>query len=615
MPLGIALGLGYSRSASAVAAFSPASLFGAGDRGFVFDFSDATTQFQSSAGTTAVTAIGDPIGYVRDLSANTKNATQATSTKRPVRLGMPRTLGSELASNNRLVDGSVWTLGTGWGISGAVATKTAGSAANMTQPIPFVAGTAYYVFYNMTRSAGTLNVQLTGGTAPIGGHGARSTSGSYCEIFVAQAGNTTLSFTADAAFAGTVFSVSVKAITGFTNVGAYFDGVDDKLATAAIDFSGGQALTYGLSVFHGQDITTQRFIEIGNYSASTAGSSMLQGGPAPRAFLRGASTSADQSLPAVEAGGVSGFVGQMNVSVQVDTSQASIATELKVRNRGVQPTNTAAGTLATGNLVNGVVSIGAGTTASSFTQGIHQRAMGISRVLTPTELAQYEAWQKAGMLNAAILGDSTTAILNSAGSLPDRRNMSTFCGGLVCGGADIAHSGDRIANQKTAWTAIAQKTALEVVIVAIGLNDVKGRVGANAATTATVIADYQDLINTIRADIPVTCKIYVAQMTPCKLWLDAATNAAAANAAYLDLNSSIAGVALSPSGNTVTTITGVDGRITGHVALLANVDGVTLNPIYELDPNGTPGVHENNEAAYIYAMVVRAALEAGGLLT
>jgi len=78
------------------------------------DYGDASTQFQSSGGTTAVTAIADFIGYARDLSPNGKNATQATSTKRPVRMGMPRTLGSELAGNNRFTDGSVWTLGAGW---------------------------------------------------------------------------------------------------------------------------------------------------------------------------------------------------------------------------------------------------------------------------------------------------------------------------------------------------------------------------------------------------------------------------------------------------------------------------------------------------------------------
>lgn len=583
----------------------PQSLFANGEKGFIFDFSDPFTQFQLSSGSTLVTATGDPIGYIRDLSPNGKNATQATTTKRPVRLGMARTLGSELAGNGRFSDGSVWTLGTGWSIAASAATKVAGSASNMTQPISFTAGTAYYVFYNMTRTAGTLNVQLTGGTTPIGGHGPRSTSGSYCEIFVAQSGNTTLSFTADSAFAGTVYSVSVKAITGFTNIGAYFDGVDDKLATAAIDFSGVHLLTYGLSVFHGQDITTQRYIEIGNFSASTAGSNMLQGGPNPRAFLRGASTSADQSLPAVEAGGVSSFMGQANVSVQVDTSQATIATELKVRNRGVQPTNTAAGTLATGNLVNGVVSIGAGTTASSFTQGIQQRVLGIGRTLTSTELAAYEAWQKAGMVNAAILGDSTTAILNSAGGFPDARNTSTFCGGLVCGGADIAHSGDRIANQKTAWTAIAQKTALEVVIVQIGLNDVKGRVGAGSATTAQVITDYQDLINTIRTDAPAACKIYVSQLTPCKAWLDLATFPAAAYTAWLDVNTAIAGGGSTP-------ITGVDGRITAHVAPLNNGSGY-LNTIYDFNNDG---VHLNNEGRFINAITGwRASLEADGLLS
>ncbi len=64
------------------AAFSPASLFAAGEEGSWYDPADLTTLFQNSNGTTAV-AVGDPVGYMGDKSGNGNHAIQATSTKRP----------------------------------------------------------------------------------------------------------------------------------------------------------------------------------------------------------------------------------------------------------------------------------------------------------------------------------------------------------------------------------------------------------------------------------------------------------------------------------------------------------------------------------------------------
>ena len=49
--------------------FSPAALFLAGEKGAWYDASDLTTLFQDSAGTTPVTAPGDPVGLMLDKSA------------------------------------------------------------------------------------------------------------------------------------------------------------------------------------------------------------------------------------------------------------------------------------------------------------------------------------------------------------------------------------------------------------------------------------------------------------------------------------------------------------------------------------------------------------------
>ena len=63
--------------------FDPANLFANGVNGVWFDPSDLSTLFQNSDGTGAP-AVGQPVGYMADKSGNGHNATQPTSTKRPI---------------------------------------------------------------------------------------------------------------------------------------------------------------------------------------------------------------------------------------------------------------------------------------------------------------------------------------------------------------------------------------------------------------------------------------------------------------------------------------------------------------------------------------------------
>jgi len=64
--------------------FRPYRLFLNGEEGVWYDPSDLSTLFQDSAGTTPVTASGDPVGLMLDKSGNDNHATQATSSKRPI---------------------------------------------------------------------------------------------------------------------------------------------------------------------------------------------------------------------------------------------------------------------------------------------------------------------------------------------------------------------------------------------------------------------------------------------------------------------------------------------------------------------------------------------------
>lgn len=64
-------------------AFNPLSLFAGGEQGFWYDPSDFSTLFQDAAGTTPVTALGQPVGLVLDKSGRGNHATQSTALSRP----------------------------------------------------------------------------------------------------------------------------------------------------------------------------------------------------------------------------------------------------------------------------------------------------------------------------------------------------------------------------------------------------------------------------------------------------------------------------------------------------------------------------------------------------
>ncbi len=61
----------------------PRSLFASGEQGIWLDPSDFSTLYQDSAGTTPVTALGQPVGLALDKSGRGNHASQATAARRP----------------------------------------------------------------------------------------------------------------------------------------------------------------------------------------------------------------------------------------------------------------------------------------------------------------------------------------------------------------------------------------------------------------------------------------------------------------------------------------------------------------------------------------------------
>ena len=83
----VAIAIGGGRYASAgfsrAVGWSPLDLFAGGKKGAWYDPSDLSTMWQDSAGTTPVTADGQPVGKILDKSGNGNHATQAITSKRP----------------------------------------------------------------------------------------------------------------------------------------------------------------------------------------------------------------------------------------------------------------------------------------------------------------------------------------------------------------------------------------------------------------------------------------------------------------------------------------------------------------------------------------------------
>lgn len=65
-------------------AFSPLSLFAAGEQGFWYDPSDLSTLFQDAAGTVPVTAVEQRVGLMLDKSGRGNHATQSTDAARRI---------------------------------------------------------------------------------------------------------------------------------------------------------------------------------------------------------------------------------------------------------------------------------------------------------------------------------------------------------------------------------------------------------------------------------------------------------------------------------------------------------------------------------------------------
>lgn len=137
-PMVSAIAIAIIRARSAL--FSPLSYFTAGEQGVWYDPSDLSTLFQDAAGTTPVTAAGQPVGLMLDKSGNGNHASQHTASKRPV-----------LSSRVNLVTQSESLASGDWVKVGTTPTQVSGAVWKL---VPTVTNTEHSVSHNLAPVTG-----------------------------------------------------------------------------------------------------------------------------------------------------------------------------------------------------------------------------------------------------------------------------------------------------------------------------------------------------------------------------------------------------------------------------------------------------------------------------
>lgn len=166
---------------------------------------------------------------------------------------------------------------------------------------------------------------------------------------------------------------------------ATFDGFDDYLQTAAIDFSATDAVTIVAAVRKGTDASTGTVIEASGDSGVNNGSFAIfapLGAGTSVAFRSKGTTSIASATDSANAAPVTAaFTGSGDISSDL----------CALRKNGVQTATTAADQGA-GSYGNYALNIGARNTASLFFNGRIYRLLVIGRALTATERNAAERW-------------------------------------------------------------------------------------------------------------------------------------------------------------------------------------------------------------------------------
>ena len=413
------------------AAVSPIPfLFASGAAGAWFDFTDTSTWYQDAARTTPAATLGDVVGGIADKSGRGNHASQATTAQKPLRARIP--LGGR---RNMLLYTEDWT-NASWiqaavSVTASTIIPTAASAQHkVTQTLTGCPATNYctvyakpagydwillqndtgFCYFNV--SAGTVG-SATGVTGAI----AASTDGYFrCSIngtvatnnfivWVTNANGVT-TFTGDGTsgvqFRGAQLE-SGSSATGYQKVVAawdvtesgvtsipalYYDGSDDSLATAAIDFTGTDAVTVFAGVEKLSDAAQGCVVELTASTAANNGSFLLAAPDAATA------TFAFDSKGTTQVDAVA--TGNTSPKVAVLTGYADISADQCVIRVNGADADTDTGDQGTGNYSNAALYIGRrASTSIPFKGYMIGHMVIVGKLANASEIAAVEATERA----------------------------------------------------------------------------------------------------------------------------------------------------------------------------------------------------------------------------
>jgi len=418
------------------------NLFRAGEQGCYYDFSDLTTLFQDSAGTTPVTAVEQPVGKVLDKSGRGNHLIQATASKRPTLSARVNLLTYSEDFSNAAWNKSLVTV-----TAEGVITDTAGTGFHFTQnvSVSLTAGTVYVlrcrlekgtalfagIHYNDDTARGC-SIDLTTGTlgTPYGGATATATAdgAGWIVTVTATCGTTTAAggfaiyVSTSNALASYVYTTPlsvtatrcqietgstatryqrINAATDYDTVGfkryLKFDGVDDALATAAtVDFSATDKMTVWAGVRKLSDAAFAAIAETSGFPDGTAGTfgvgvGVVAGG-GNRLSYGGALSGS--TVGTTSAGRTYTAPSTDVVVAAYDIAGATQGAEFVYRVNGAAPSaQTFAGTTAgTGNFTAQTLYVGARAGTSSYFNGNLYSLIIRGAASTPSQIAAGERW-------------------------------------------------------------------------------------------------------------------------------------------------------------------------------------------------------------------------------
>lgn len=332
------------------------ALFSAGEVGVWYDPSDFSTMFQDSAGTTPVTAVEQSVGLMLDKSGRGNHATQATSTKRPV-----------LSAKVNLLTGSA-----------ALATQSVTTAA-----IPYTL---------KQTGTGTITLSGTSTAGPLVGPGTLT--------FTPTAGTLTLTVTGSVTEAqletGAVATRYqwVNTVADYDTVGfnkyLKFDGVDDGMSTAAVNFTATDKMTVWSGI-RDTGVTTTGIAELG-VSLPPGGFVVHTNYPS----VGSASSGLKQSAPSVYGFARPVISNSYVITLKFDYAGVTALDEIAMRsngvNRGLTTTGVNFGPAGTGNFSNYPLFIGARNNSSLFLNGNIYSLIVRGAASTDAQIASAESY-------------------------------------------------------------------------------------------------------------------------------------------------------------------------------------------------------------------------------